>query len=89
MPLALIGYLVLQGVVFLLWGVIAFRWLFTLYAEAVAEAGSPWPGPRVMLRTFRGALLGPRHAAVRRRFVILTLLLLGLSAGFAWLSPRG
>lgn len=87
MPPLLIGILVVQGLLFLLWAVIAFRWLFALRAEAAAAAGSPWPGPRVILRTFRGALLAPRHAAARRRLAVLTLLLLGLSITVAMLTP--
>ncbi|MFC0281099.1 hypothetical protein ACFOHK_15710 [Falsigemmobacter intermedius] len=88
MPPAFIGFLVLQGLVFLLWAALAFRFLFTIRAEAVARTGTQWPGPLTTLQIFRDALRDPRHAITRRRLLILTLLLLGMTAGFAWQAPH-
>ncbi len=89
MPLTLVGLLILQGLLFLLWAITIFRWLFALRAEAIARDGTQWPGPRATLRAFRDGLTKPQHAAARRQLLILTLLLLATNIAFALLAPRG
>lgn len=75
-----ITFLALQAVVFLIWILLAFRWLFALRADAVAESGSLLPGPGPVLRAFRGALLDERYAKERVRLGALTLILLASSS---------
>lgn len=84
-----IAILVLQFIVFLIWAFLAFRWLFALRADAVAESGSAFPGPGSQLRAFRGGLVDERYAKDRVRLVILTLILLTLSLVHYLLSPGG
>lgn len=84
-----IAILVLQFIVFLIWAFLAFRWLFALRADAVAESGSAFPGPGSQLRAFRGGLVDERYAKDRVRLVILSLILLTLSLVHYLLSPGG
>ena len=84
-----IAILVLQFIVFLIWAFLAFRWLFALRADAVAESGSAFPGPGSQLRAFRGGLVDERYAKDRVRLVILPLILLTLSLVHYLLSPGG
>ena len=79
MSLSDLAFLILQGMVFLIWMFLAFRWLFALRADAVAESGTALPGPRWVLRAFRGSLVDERYARDRLWLGILTLLLLGSS----------
>lgn len=79
MPLFSIVLLTIQGAVFLIWIFLAFRWLFALRADAVAESGTALPGPGWVLRAFRGGLVDKRYAKDRFWLGILTLALLGLS----------
>ncbi|MGB3831485.1 MAG: hypothetical protein WA975_06445 [Mesorhizobium sp.] len=71
--------LVFQGVVFLIWMLLAFRGLIALRADAVAESGAALPGPGWALRAFRGGLVDKRYAKDRHWLGILTLVLLGSS----------
>lgn len=80
-PMAVFA-LVVQGALFLLWAFLAFRWLFALRADAVAESGKAFPGPAATLRAFSRGLTDARYAKERLRLGILTPLLLGLSALF-------
>src|SRR5690554_7522469 len=89
MPPAFIGFLVLQGLVFLLWAALAFRFLFTIRAEAVARTGTQWPGPLTTLQIFRDALRDPRHPITRRPPLTPTRLLLGRTPGFPGQPPHG
>lgn len=84
-----ITLLALQFVVFLIWAFFAFRWLFALRADAVAESGSVFPGPGSQLRAFRGGLVDERYARDRVRLVILTLILLSSSLIHYLLLPGG
>ena len=79
MPLFSIALLTVQGAVFLVWIVLAFRWLFALRADAVAESGTALPGPYWALCAFRGGLVDNRYAKNRLWLGILTLALLGSS----------
>lgn len=79
MPLFSIALLTVQGAVFLIWIFLAFRWLFALRADAVAESGAALPGPGWALRAFRGGLVDKRYARDRLWLGILTLALLGSS----------
>lgn len=74
-----IALLAFQLSVFLVWAFLAFRWLFALRADAVAESGSAFPGPGAQLRAFRGGLVDERYAKARFRLGVLTLILLGSS----------
>jgi len=74
-----ITLLIFQGVVFLIWAFLAFRWLFALYADAVAESGTILPGLTSATRAFRGGLVDERYAKDRRWLGILTLVLLSSS----------
>lgn len=75
----LIAFLAFQGAVFLIWGFLAFRWLFALRADAVAESGTVFPGPVSTLRAFRGGMVERRYAKDRIRLSILFLILLSSS----------
>lgn len=85
----LLVLMVLQAVVFAIWAFYAFRSVFRLRADAVAATGKPWPGPAASLRAFAGFATLPKYAQDRRRMLVLTLLLLGLSAAFGALAPGG
>lgn len=74
-----LAFLILQGMVFLIWTFLAFRWLFALRADAVAESGTALPGLRWTLRAFRGGLVDKRYARDRLWLGILTLILLSSS----------
>lgn len=69
---------VLQALLFLVWMILAFRWLFALRADAVVASGTMMPGLRQSLRAFRSALTDRRYRTERRRFSLLTLALLGI-----------
>lgn len=79
MTLISLTLLTIQSVVFLAWIALAFRWLFALRADAVAESGTALPGPRWAIRAFRGELVAKCYARDRLWLGILTLILLGLS----------
>lgn len=79
MPPFSIMLLVFQGVVFLIWMFLAFRWLFALRADAVAASGTVLPGPSWAFRVFRSGLVDKRYATDRFWLGILTLVLLGSS----------
>ncbi len=79
MPPFSIMLLVFQGVVFLIWMFLAFRWLFALRADAVAASGTVLPGPGWAFRAFRSGLVDKRYAMDRFWLGILTLVLLGSS----------
>jgi hypothetical protein len=74
-----IALLVLQALMFLVWMILAFRWLFALRADAVVASGTTMPGLRQSLRAVRSALTDRRYRTERRRFGLLTLALLGIS----------
>lgn len=74
-----IVFLAFQAAIFLIWGFLAFRWLFALRADAVAESGTTFPGPVSTLRAFRGGMVERRYAKDRIRLGILTLILLSSS----------
>lgn len=83
-----IALLILQGMLFLAWIFVAFRWLFALRADATSESGSVFPGPGSTLRAFRGALVDARYANERVLLGILTLALAGSSL-LQFLIPNG
>lgn len=74
-----LAFLIFQGTIFLIWIFLAFRWLFALRADAVAESGTALPGPGWAFRAFRGGLVDKRYAKDRLWLGILTLALLGSS----------
>lgn len=69
---------ILQGAVFLLWAILAFRWLFALLADAVALSGRAIPGPSSQLRAFRDGLRAPRYRGQRMALLVLTSMMLAL-----------
>lgn len=73
-------FLVVQGSVFLVWAVLMFRFLFALRADAVAQSGRALPSMGTQLRAFRGGLVEHRYRAQRLRLVVLTAVLIVLSA---------
>src|SRR5690554_3548816 len=73
-------FLVVQGGVFLVWTVLAFRWLFALRADAVAISGRDIPSLTATLTAFRGGLVEPRYQRFRGVMAVLTACLLALSA---------
>ena len=83
-----IALLILQGMLFLAWIFVAFRWLYALRTDATLESGSVFPGPGSTLRAFRGALVDARYANERVLLGILTLALAGSSL-LQFLIPNG
>ncbi|WP_412051087.1 hypothetical protein ACK6D9_06670 [Hoeflea sp. Naph1] len=73
-------FLAIQGSVFLVWTVLAFRWLFALRADAVAISGRTLPNMSATFEAFRGGLVDPRYRRYRLGFSVLTALLMALSA---------
>ncbi len=80
MNAALVYFLVLQGLAFLVWSILAFRWLFAIRAQAVAQSGSSWPGAAVQLQAFRDGFLDSRYRDHRRWLLMATAVLLVLAA---------
>lgn len=74
-----IALLIAQGVIFLIWTVLVFRWLFALRADAVADSGNALPGVGATIQAFRGGLLDKRYARERLWLGIATIALLGSS----------
>jgi hypothetical protein len=70
---------VFQGMVFVIWMFLAFRWLFALRADAVAASGTVLPGPGWAVRAFRGGLVDKRYAKDRLWLGISTVVLLSSS----------
>lgn len=79
MSFPLAAMLVVQAIVFTIWIVIAFRWLFAMRADAVAESGRSLPGLGPTLRAFREGFSGVRYARQRLWLGVSTLLLLASS----------
>lgn len=75
----LFAVLALQVIIFAIWMVIAFRWLFAMRADAVAESGRSLPGLGPTLRAFREGFTGARYARQRLWLGVTTLLLLTTS----------
>jgi len=74
-----IALLIAQGIIFLIWTVLTFRWLFALRADAVADSGNALPGIGATIRAFRGGLMDRKYARERLWLGIVTLALLGSS----------
>ncbi|WP_108483481.1 hypothetical protein [Oceaniglobus ichthyenteri] len=72
-------FLILQGGVFLLWAVLAFRWLFAMRAEAVARSGRAFPGFSTQIAVFRKGLSHARYHRQRVRLIWLSAILFALS----------
>lgn len=81
-----IVWLGVQGVLFAAWTVLAFRWLFAIRAQAVAESGSSVPGPGATLRAFRWGFVAPQLGRQRLWLAVLTLALLLASVSFGLVS---
>jgi hypothetical protein len=79
--------LALQGVVFLVWTIEAFRILFHLLGRARAETGHLSHGPFMFLRMARAWLADPHFRAQRWRFLGLTLALMALALVVAVAQP--
>ncbi|WP_323013291.1 hypothetical protein [Devosia sp.] len=79
MNLPLAAMLAFQAIVFAVWIVIAFRWLFAMRADAVAESGRTLPGLGPTLRAFREGFTGARYARQRLWLGVSTVLLLAVS----------
>jgi hypothetical protein len=78
----------MQGVVFVLWTIHAFRCLFKLRARAVAETGSPWPGTAVTLRSFGAFVTASEYQRDRRILLGLTVVLFALIGVVALVSGQ-
>ena len=83
------GLLILQGAIFALWAVLAFRALARIRARAVTAAGTPWPGLKAQTAALRAYFADPGESHARRWLLGLTLLLLALSVAIPWLMPQG
>lgn len=79
MPLHLLLVLGAQAILFLIWIILAFRWLFDIRADAVARSGQTVPGPSATWQAFRHGFTAPRYASQRWWLGLLTLPLLALS----------
>jgi hypothetical protein len=75
-------FVVMQGLVFAVWAFWAFRCLFRMRAWAVAETGRSLPGTRAALRAFRFFATQPQFRRDKGIFLLLTGLLLSLTAMF-------
>lgn len=80
------GWLLVQGLVFALWVVLAFRALFRLAGVMRAGSGQMLPGLRATWQAPGVFLRDPRFRADRRSLGVLTVLLLAMSAGFGMLG---
>jgi hypothetical protein len=85
----IIGLLAVQGVLFAFWGYWMLRCLFKLRRAAIAETGSGYPGLRATLRQFGLFARAPEHQRDRRILIVLTGVLLLLSALFGRLATVG
>lgn len=85
--LVMIGLLVAQGVVFLLWTVQIFAVLFHVRARAQKATGQVFPGPLAALRMMAEWGTDPAQRGPRLRLIVLTLLLLAISA--IWATTLG
>ncbi len=83
----MIGLHVVQGVVFLLWTVQIFAVLFHVRARAQKVTGQVFPGPLMALRTMAEWGIDPGQRGPRLRLIVLTLLLLAISA--IWATTLG
>lgn len=83
----MIGLLVAQGVVFLLWTVQIFAVLFHIRARAQKVTGQVFPGPLTALRMMAEWGTDPDQRGPRLRLIVLTLLLLAISA--IWATTLG
>lgn len=81
-----IVWLSVQAVLFAAWIVLAFRWLFAIRAEAVAQAGNSFPGLGATLRAFRWGFVAPGLARQRLWLGVLTLALVLASVSFGLIS---
>lgn len=72
-------FIAIQGGIFLVWGVVALRWLFALRADAVAISGRVIPSLTATLTAFRGGLVEPRYQRYRGVMAVLTACLFVLA----------
>jgi hypothetical protein len=75
----IIALLALQGVVFLLWTVTAFRILFHLWRRSTVRTGTPFAGPVTFVRTVGDWLGDPAERGWRWALLTLTVAVMGLS----------
>ncbi len=73
--------LILQGTVFLLWTVTAFRVLFHLWRRSAGRAGTPIAGPLTFLATIGDWWRDPAERRWRWALLGLTVVMIGLSFG--------
>lgn len=71
--------LVVQGVAFLVWAFLAFRWLFAMRADAVARSGQTLPNMATQLQVFRDGFVEPRYRSHRVRLLLATAVLVALT----------
>lgn len=76
-----------QGVVFAVWAVLAFRTLFRLRARAVEASGQMFPGLEATLAAFAGFWRDPVHAPDRRAMGWSTLAMVGVMVVNALVLP--
>ncbi len=79
----MVWLLILQGVVFLVWAVLAFATLFQLRKRAADRTGHMFPGPIAFITEMQFWLADPDHARLRWALLLMTVLLLALSVLFA------
>lgn len=76
-----------QAALFIAWAVEAFRILFHLTRRGRATSGKLYPGPVTFVTAASGWLGDPAFVAQRWRFLILTVLVLGLSVAVFLVGP--
>lgn len=74
--------LILQGVIFAIWAGLAFRILFHLRRRAMDRTGAMFPGPFSFVRVTREWLADPEERGWHLALLLLTILLIGVSALF-------
>ncbi len=77
----MVALLALQGMVFLLWTVTAFRILYHLWRQSAARTGTALAGPVTFVRTIGDWLRDPAERGWRWALLGLTVAVMGLSFG--------
>ncbi|ODT82520.1 MAG: hypothetical protein ABS76_07845 [Pelagibacterium sp. SCN 64-44] len=76
MNIALIVLFSIQACVFLIFILLAFRWLLALRADAVSRSGMTFPGFGATLEAFQSGLADARYAGQRLGIAGCTIILL-------------
>ena len=78
-----IAILALQGGLFLIWAIAAFRLLFQLRRRGMDKTGRIFPGPLTFIDVTRDWLNDPECRGQRIGFAVLTVVLIATTALFA------